>query len=116
MANIKQVDIEARVPFNWLSEYDSPSKDTFKEDAAFIATMLAGPTLGLAYDYEPDGYIPHGDRGGMTAMYKLFIWGQEGLRFETIELLVTTIERMGGTVTKATAADIEDGHDYVQYR
>lgn len=102
MANIKEVHIQATVPFNLFDSDVMPA-----EDAAFVARLLLAPSMGLQYRWEFRALVQN-ENGGQTSMYTLAIEGREALRFESIKRLVGVFRKVGGILHEARARDIED--------
>src|SRR6476620_1682909 len=100
MANVKSVEIEALVPFDWLVEL--PDEDRLK----FISFL--SPTEGLELSYDWVGLIPNPDgSNGRTTIYSLTISGREAIYAGIVKDWVEILDRVGD-VRVATIEDIED--------
>ena len=106
MANIKEVDIEALVPFHWTSRHDHP--DLTDEDLAFMAGLFMNPSIGITIHYEEEGYVPNSN-GGQTCMYRMWIHGREALAWSALDRIMAVLAKIKGCeVIEARAKDIED--------
>ncbi len=99
MANVKRIEVEAVVPFNYLEHLRDKEK-------AILAEWFLAPSLGVRLTFAPAGYEPS-DHGGQTALYRLTVSGEEAVRFATFDLLVTTLKRAGARVSVAECVDVE---------
>lgn len=102
MSNIHEVDIQASVPFDWMNHLPD------HEAACFTSSFLS-PSGGLNIDYEDEGFVPNHDGSkGMTSMYRIFIYGQEGVSTGYLERIASAIARLEGvTVHRARARDVQ---------
>jgi hypothetical protein len=104
MANVKRIEIEAIVPFTWLSGFDNEGLND--DEAAFFARCLMSPTTGLKYGYAQLSYRPN-KHGGKTAMYNLRIWGREAIASAAVVRMIDLLNEVGEVIV-ATEHDIED--------
>lgn len=100
MANVKRVEIDAVVPFNYLERLRD-------KERAILADWFLAPSWGVRHAWEPVGFVPN-DHGGQTAMYRLTIRGEEAVSFAAFDILMATLRKAGGVV-RAECADLETG-------
>lgn len=105
MSNVKEVTIQARLPFYWLQR-DGVST----EDAAFFAAWLMSPSTGLSIEYRDDGYDDN-DHGGRTSMVVATITGTEAIAWPGLHRMVDIFRQHEWEVLEAGAIDIEGGGD-----
>jgi hypothetical protein len=111
MSNIKEVRIEADVAFDWLTWNPHASQGLPAIDIAVIASALMSPSTGLTYEYSATVFsMQPNENGGLTAMYRLTIGGQEAVAWAFLERLIRTITASGpyAKIITAQARDIED--------
>lgn len=101
MSNIKDVEIEAVVPFDWATSLDA------SDQAMFIAFL--NPSFGLQiefpalHDFKP---LPN---GGNVARYSMRITGQEAVSFGYLDAMVEIIKNIpNGMILEANVRDIEN--------
>jgi len=100
MSNIKRVEIDAEVPYNYLGT------DFLKEgEISFLASLLMHPSIGLKYRYEQMSGVDL-PNGGYRAMYRLSIRGEEAIAFAALGRIVETFRRQGWVCT-GRAMDIQ---------
>ena len=97
MSNVKQIHIEADVPFNFLEEMPD-------EDAAFFSRLFITPSMGIQIRFQSNGYVPNSNNGGQTAMYRCEIVGQGALSFTALQRLAQLLK----DVDIYDVVDIED--------
>ena len=97
MANTKSIVIQGLMPFD---AYEDP------EAMKFLA-FLNGPVVGLKIEYLKKATYVQNTLGGKTALYPFIIAGIEAVRYEWVDWVVTTIERLGGKVTTKHCQDVE---------
>lgn len=99
MANVKNVEIVGRVPFN-LDEHPGAAK--------YLAT-LNRPSLGLRITYgECVGFAAGvNEFGGKTALYEFKVSGREAVGVEWVKALIDAFKRAGGEIDKASVYDLE---------
>ena len=89
MSNVKYLELEALVPFDWLERVGGEACATF-------ARVLLSPTIGLKIKYGDRGLIPHyrprDHPNGRTAVYQVTITGQEALSWSMIESLKASLK------------------------
>lgn len=103
MANTKQVEIEARVPWTWAEALPEA------EAACFAATFL-NPVSGLHLSQLMDGYEPN-EQGGQTAMVVVRIGGVEAVSWPFLSRLCQALASQG-TLRRALAMDLDDQGDW----
>jgi len=96
MANVKQVHLTARVPYN-ISEY--------KEMQPFLA-QFSGPAFGLRINYSPGG-SQENENGGKTSFFFAEISGAEAVSYKWVDALKEAIEASGGQVISDHMVDLE---------
>ena len=97
MANVKQIQIEGQIPFNYYEDQDLASRFSF----------MQSPTAGIEVVFaKRETYVANA-QGGRTAMFGFEISGQEALGFGWIEALVASIKRVGGSVDTNLVSDLE---------
>lgn len=106
MANVSEVEFEAVIPFNWMTELDA-------NEAIMFSSWLLGPSTGLRHEFEFSGYKPN-ENGGRTAMYVLRIEGTEAIWSRTLKAWMEAIERIGGEIRLCTHTDLEWDPENVQ--
>jgi hypothetical protein len=103
VANVKDINIEAEVPWNWADELDANQLPLF-------ARSGLNPAWGLRVHFRELGYVDN-DHGGKTSMYSMTIEGMEAVRSSYVEAMIEAIESIeGAKVLRATEYDIEN-HD-----
>lgn len=87
MANVKEVSIRARLPFNWASELTA-------EEAQVFAAWLLNPVSGLALEQQDLGYEPNAS-GGKTSIWEASITGHEAIRYPATNVFAEAWARIG---------------------
>lgn len=106
MSNVKDVFIEANVPWNWWEGLKG-------EDVARFGSIVLNPVNGIEIDYDLSSpwVVPNPDgSNGQTTMYRMVIAGQEAYAWVFLESLAKALETCPGVeLLYARARDIEDG-------
>lgn len=97
MANIKQVDIRGRLPFDCAGN----------EDLSPFLAQMSGPCVGVRITWGDHRMVPN-EHGGQTAVYDFHVHGQEAVRWEWIDCLKEAVVAAGGAVTHDGTYDWED--------
>lgn len=99
MANIKQIKITGRLPFNCCE---------YKELQPFLAQFLM-PNIGIKIQWRDfEEYIPN-QHGGKTKMYDFAIFGEEAVNSNWIAALKgAVVECEGGRIDSVFVKDIEN--------
>lgn len=100
MANVKDVEIRGTLPFD--------CGDRNPEMMEILA-ILNLPCEGLRITYTNYAEPVLNEYGGKTAMVNFIICGQEAAADGFLARIVKAIKGCGGTVSKATAKDLENG-------
>lgn len=103
MANCKNVEITALVPWDWYSRLDP-------EDAAYVGRYLIGPVADLRLSHNGEHYVLN-ENGGRTSMWYLTIEGVSGTSWRGLDRLAQIVAKVG-RITTAEARDREDGGDW----
>lgn len=98
MANIKELDITATVPWDWASKLPD-------SEAALFAGLLLNPVIGVTLNQRDVGYVPN-EHGGQTATYEVSIGGREALGWPMLDRMVAALGSVG-EVTAAFARDVQ---------
>jgi hypothetical protein len=97
VANVKSVEIDGTLPFNC---------DEHPEMARILA-QLNTPTIGLRIKWiGQNGWKPN-EHGGVTAMYRFEIRGEEAVSFGYVARVGEIVRACGGVVTHLHAIDLE---------
>lgn len=97
MANVKVVHIAGTLPFN--CDDDAQMSD-------YLAAMNT-PTFGLRIHWQGESEHRPNERGGKTAFYNFSVTGREAVSYKWIDGFVKTVQRLGGKIIMADAADME---------
>jgi len=102
MANVKEISIDAVLPFDYLSSLSD-------KEAATVAGWLLAPAVGLTYKWEDLGLDPEvNEHGGHTTLYRLRIRGHEAVRFEAFDYLIKVLKAVkGARIERAKCIDVE---------
>lgn len=100
MANVKDVHMRFRAPFDWTSEADD-------QDLAWLGAAFLNPSVGLRLSWRFDGYEDN-DHGGRTAHYVGLIEGQEAVAYPWLDRLEDVIARIG-EIVRYEVYDVEAG-------
>lgn len=99
MSNIKRVEIVGLSPFH-LYEH---------EPLQPMLAFLSGPTTGMKLEWICQaGYTPN-EHGGVTAMYRFSLTGEEAVGWGWLEKFKEEIEAIGGKIESDRCRDIEGG-------
>ena len=104
MSNVKEVDIVARLPWDWASKLP-------EQDGAFFAGLFLNPIIGLRIRQDDAGREPVPETGGSCMMVRVTIAGSEALAWPALDRMARAlmgVEEHGGSVECACARDIED--------
>jgi len=97
MANVKEVVIFGKIPFN-CDENDEMCR---------ILGKLNAPSQGLKISYGSVTLIPN-EHGGQTTMYEYSIEGQEAVSMSYIDRIKAAIRGCGGAVHGGSVFDVEN--------
>ena len=99
MANIKQVKIAGKMPFD-----AGESKELIN-----LIGQLALPTMGIRFNFGDDiAEMKPNQHGGKTAMYNFTVHGEEAVSFDYLDRIVRLVIEAGGQVVDAQARDKEN--------
>lgn len=108
MSNVKQVEIQGEVPFDWTHRLTP-------EDFKLIGSLVLNPSIGLRlfFSTDPIANAPN-SHGGQTAIYGFSIQGSEALSSIYLERLCAAFRRHG-VLREARYFDIESGERTWRY-
>ena len=96
MSNIKAVDIQGKMPFN---VYEN-------KDATYWLGVMNSPSYGLRIEYGKSGYLTNSN-SGKTSYTDFSIVGEEAIREDSIEKMVSNFIEAGAEIRLALYRDIE---------
>lgn len=99
MSNVKDVFIQARVPWNW-------NELLTDAELRLLSPLAFNPVYGLRVSHRDLNEEVPNDHGGRTAMYELHIHGIEAISWPALDLIEETFKRIG-TVQVSEAVDLE---------
>jgi len=101
MANVKEIAIDAVLPFDYLEHLSAAGSAT-------LASWLLAPAVGLSFRWEDVGLSPEtNEHGGRTMMYRLRVRGHEAISFPAFDLFVSTLRQGGARIERAECIDVE---------
>lgn len=103
MANVKEVEIRATLPWDWASRLPD-------SESALFAGLFLNPVIGLQISQVDKGYVDNAT-GGRTSTFEVTITGQEALAFPMLDRLVAALATVG-PVTEAWVRDVEDDSEW----
>ena len=105
MANVKDVSIKARLPFDYLTHLDP-------YDCATLARLTLAPSTGLNVASSPAGLVPN-EHGGQTMMYDVKIEGTDAILSGTLVWLRDTLAAVpGASVEYAYERDVDNDRNW----
>jgi hypothetical protein len=105
MANIREVQIEGALPFDW-------SSHLLSDEAHMMASWFLCPSIGIKLEFSPNpAYHRPNDHGGETAMYTFSVTGQEAIHLDAVRTLRRIFAKLG-LVHMCIARDIENNTEW----
>lgn len=99
MSNVKDVYIEAEVPWNWITELDANQASLFHQ-------IGLNPVFGLRAHFTELGYRDN-EYGGKTSMYKMVIEGIEAVSYGFIDAMIEALN----SLPEGKVLDTNGGYD-----